>query len=111
MGRRPYHDGRKALCTRAVSPGCPRRNDRMSSRSTGCCCALWTMLIAALPVAAMGQDSFYAGKTVTTIVDGGGAYEAYARMLARHMPKYIPGHPNIIVQQMPGAGGVRAASF
>ena len=32
-------------------------------------------------------------------------------MLARHMPKHIPGHPNIIVQQMPGAGGVRAASF
>jgi tripartite-type tricarboxylate transporter receptor subunit TctC len=83
----------------------------MSSRSTSFCCALWTILIAALPVAAMGQNSFYAGKTVTIIVDGGGAYEAYARMLARHMPKYIPGHPNIIVQQMPGAGGVRAASF
>jgi tripartite-type tricarboxylate transporter receptor subunit TctC len=64
-----------------------------------------------LPNAAVGQDTFYAGKTITIIVDGGGAYEAYARVLARHMPKYLSGHPNIIVQQMPGAGGVRAAGF
>jgi len=59
----------------------------------------------------MGQDAFYGGKTVTIIVDGGGTYETYARILARHIPRHIPGRPNIIVQQMPGAGGVRAASF
>jgi tripartite-type tricarboxylate transporter receptor subunit TctC len=58
-----------------------------------------------------GSDSFYAGKTVSIIVDGGGAYETYARMLAQHLPRFIPGRPTIIVQQMPGAGGVRAASF
>src|SRR5947209_9065818 len=58
-----------------------------------------------------GSDNFYAGKTVSIIVDGGGAYETYARMLAQHLPRFIPGRPTIIVQQMPGAGGVRAASF
>jgi tripartite-type tricarboxylate transporter receptor subunit TctC len=83
----------------------------MSSRSITSRFALCSILIVALPIAANGEDNFYAGKTVTVIVDGGGAYEAYARMLARHMPKYLPGQPNIIVQQMPGAGGVRAASF
>jgi tripartite-type tricarboxylate transporter receptor subunit TctC len=56
-------------------------------------------------------DSFYAGKTITIITSGGGAYEAYGRAFARHMPKFIPGHPNIIVQAMPGAGGARAASY
>jgi tripartite-type tricarboxylate transporter receptor subunit TctC len=56
-------------------------------------------------------DPFYAGKTLSIIVDGGGAYETYARMLAQHLPKYIPGRPAVIVQEMPGAGGVRAANF
>jgi tripartite-type tricarboxylate transporter receptor subunit TctC len=51
------------------------------------------------------------GKTITIVTSGGGAYEAYGRTFARHMPKYIPGHPNIIVQAMPGAGGARAASY
>jgi tripartite-type tricarboxylate transporter receptor subunit TctC len=61
--------------------------------------------------AAAAADEFYAGKTLSIIVDGGGAYEAYARVLAQHLPKYIPGRPTIIVQQMPGAGGVRAANY
>jgi tripartite-type tricarboxylate transporter receptor subunit TctC len=56
-------------------------------------------------------DPFYAGKTLSIIVDGGGAYETYARVLAQHLPKYIPGRPTVIVQEMPGAGGVRAANF
>jgi len=72
-----------------------------------CACLAWALL----PDRAVGEDTFYAGKTITIIVDGGGAYEAYARMLARHLPRHLPGHPTIIVQQMPGAGGVRAASF
>ena len=50
-------------------------------------------------------DNFYAGKTVSIIVDGGGAYETYARVLAQHLPRFIPGRPTFIVQQMPGAGG------
>jgi tripartite-type tricarboxylate transporter receptor subunit TctC len=56
-------------------------------------------------------DDFYTGRTLSIIVDGGGAYEAYARVLAQYLPKYIAGRPAIIVQEMPGAGGVRAANY
>jgi tripartite-type tricarboxylate transporter receptor subunit TctC len=70
------------------------------------------MAAALLCGAARAQpDMFYAGKTITIITSGGGAYETYGRNFARHMPKYIPGHPTIIVQAMPGAGGSRAASY
>ena len=41
----------------------------------------------------------------------GGGYDQYARTIARHMPKFLPGHPSIVVKNMPGAGGARAANF
>lgn len=72
---------------------------------------LMLCLIPAIALDCAQADDFYAGKTMNIIVSGGGAYEAYARAVARHLPKYIPGHPTVIVQQMPGAGGARAASF
>jgi tripartite-type tricarboxylate transporter receptor subunit TctC len=55
------------------------------------------------------QD-FYAGKTVNLIVgySAGGGYDQYARLLARHLDRYIPGHPNIVVQNMPGASTLNA---
>ncbi len=54
----------------------------------------------------------FAGKTVTIIVGykPGGGYDATARMLARHLPKHIPGKPSVIVQNMPGANSVIAAN-
>jgi tripartite-type tricarboxylate transporter receptor subunit TctC len=66
------------------------------------------MLGAALP--ALAQS--FAGKTVTIIVGykPGGGYDATARLLARHLPKHIPGRPAVIVQNMPGANSVIAAN-
>jgi len=60
---------------------------------------------------AQGGD-FYAGKTIELVVSvsAGGGYDSYARLLARHMGRFIPGNPNFVVQNMPGAGGVRAAN-
>ena len=58
-------------------------------------------------------DPFYKGKTIR-IVEGGGAggfYDRWARLFARHMGKYIPGNPEIIVQNMPGAGSIIAANY
>jgi len=57
-------------------------------------------------------ESFYKGKTVTIIVgwEAGGGYDLYARTLSRHIGKYIPGKPTVIVQNMPGAGGLIAAN-
>ena len=43
--------------------------------------------------------------------DAGGGYDNYARLLARHMGKHIPGNPTFVVQNMPGAGGIIAANF
>jgi tripartite-type tricarboxylate transporter receptor subunit TctC len=63
-----------------------------------------------VPTSLVAQD-FYAGKTISIIVSGAGIYEAYGRAFARYMPKYIPGRPNMIVQQMPGGGGLQAASY
>ncbi len=75
--------------------------------------ALCAGLAAVFPAGSSvgAPNEFYAGKTVTIITSGGGAYEAYGRTFARHMPKYIPGHPTMIVQAMPGAGGARAAGY
>lgn len=56
---------------------------------------------------------FYAGKTVSVIVsvEVGGLYSTFATILARHLPPYIPGRPNVIVQHMPGAGGSIAVNW
>jgi tripartite-type tricarboxylate transporter receptor subunit TctC len=56
---------------------------------------------------------FYKDKTIRIIVGftAGGLYDQYARILSRHMHKYIPGNPNIIVQNMPGAGSLTATNY
>ena len=55
---------------------------------------------------------FYKGKTVTFLVGvpPGGGYDAYTRLLARHMGRHIPGNPTIVVRNMPGAGSLVAAN-
>jgi tripartite-type tricarboxylate transporter receptor subunit TctC len=65
-------------------------------------------MIVAAPAAAA---DFYAGKTITILnsSDVGGGFETYTRILAKHLPKYIPGAPSIVVQSIPGGGGLRAA--
>lgn len=68
-------------------------------------------LIAAL-AAAPAPAQYYSGKTVTIVVGykTGGGYDATARVLARHLPKHIPGKPTVIVQNMPGANSIIAAN-
>jgi tripartite-type tricarboxylate transporter receptor subunit TctC len=68
--------------------------------------------LTAAPQAAEAQAPRYAGKTVTIVVGlkPGGGYDATARLLARHLPKHIPGRPAVIVQNMPGANSIIAAN-
>lgn len=56
-------------------------------------------------------DNFYQGKTIRLIIGGsvGGGFDTYARLVARYMPKYIPGNPTIVPSNMPGGGGNIAA--
>src|SRR5262249_12753393 len=65
---------------------------------------------------AIGQDAieaFYRGRTVTMTVGSavGGGYDTYARLLARHLGRHIPGDPQVIVQNMAGAGSNKAVSY
>ena len=57
---------------------------------------------------ALAQDGFFKGKTVTIVVgySAGGGYDQYARLVARHFGRHVPGHPNVIVQNMPGAASM-----
>jgi len=69
-------------------------------------------IILLLAASAHAQAPFYQGKTITIIVGtkAGDAYDLYPRMLAEFMPKYIPGNPNIIIQNVPGAASMIAAN-
>jgi tripartite-type tricarboxylate transporter receptor subunit TctC len=67
----------------------------------------------ALSGAAFAQADFYKDKTIELIISTGvgGGLDANARMVARHLPKHIPGNPTIVAKNMPGAGHVRAANY
>lgn len=69
-------------------------------------------LAATVPLAAAAQAPGFSGKTITIIVGykPGGGYDATARLLARHLPNYIPGKPTVIVQNMPGGNSIIAAN-
>jgi tripartite-type tricarboxylate transporter receptor subunit TctC len=78
----------------------------------------WICGLAALgfviePATAQPVADFYKGKTVTIVVGTGtgGGYDALARGLARHVGRHIPGNPNIVVRNMPGAGGITAMNW
>ena len=74
-------------------------------------CAM--LLFFAAPSIGRAQAPYYQGKTVTIIVGtvAGDLYDLYARAIALYMGKYLPGNPNIIVQNMPGAGHMIAANY
>jgi tripartite-type tricarboxylate transporter receptor subunit TctC len=81
------------------------------------CCPFYVAIIAiALPVgSALAQDTvaqFYRSRQITVIVgsSAGGGYDIYARLLAHHVPKHIPGNPSVVVVNMAGAGSNTAAA-
>jgi tripartite-type tricarboxylate transporter receptor subunit TctC len=69
--------------------------------------------LTATVAAPVSAADYYAGKTVDLIVGTppGGGYDIYARALARHIGRHIPGQPTIVVKNMPGAGSAKAAQF
>lgn len=72
--------------------------------------AVAAMALAGMPAPA---QNFYEGRTVSLIVgtDAGGGYDIYGRAVGRHLGRHIPGRPQVIVQNMPGAGSGKAAEF
>jgi tripartite-type tricarboxylate transporter receptor subunit TctC len=80
-------------------------------------CAAWVWVGCAALLGwstdAGAQGNFYHGKTITMVVSSaaGGGYDLWARLTARHIGKYIPGNPSIVVQNMPGAGNIIGANY
>jgi len=72
---------------------------------------LFTLLSAASSGAA--ESNYFAGKTIRVVVgsSAGGGYDLWARLMAQHIGKHIPGNPSVVVQNMPGAGGAVAANY
>ena len=72
------------------------------------------LLVAAAP-SAVADDvaDFYKGKTLTIVVghEPGTGFDVYARVLQRHLRRHIPGNPGVVVQNMPGVGGIAAANW
>jgi tripartite-type tricarboxylate transporter receptor subunit TctC len=77
---------------------------------------LGLIALAAGMLAAQAQpaEDFFRNKKELNIITSsspGGGYDQYSRLMARYMSKYLPGNPNIIVQNMVGGGGIRAANY
>ena len=75
--------------------------------------ATLVLLATALPARAETVEEFYKGKTIDMIIGftAGGAYDVYARLVARHLSNHIPGRPGIVARQMTGGGSRVAAGF
>lgn len=89
----------------------------MKTSGTGVVHALTAALASAVlltgPAGAQSVQEFYAGKQLKFVVGsaGGGGYEVYSRLVARHMTRHLPGNPIFVVQAMPGAAGIIAANY
>jgi tripartite-type tricarboxylate transporter receptor subunit TctC len=74
------------------------------------------LMLAALVASQARADTvadFYRGRQINLIVGygPGGGYDVYARLVGRHLGRYIPGQPTVVVQNMPGAGSLRAVNY
>ncbi|HYI29658.1 MAG TPA: hypothetical protein VD863_17610, partial [Bradyrhizobium sp.] len=79
---------------------------------TGITCLLLLVAPLALPSSASADELFYRGKVVNLIVGFAvdNSFDSYGRLISRHLPKYLPGNPTVVVQNMPGAGSLRATN-
>lgn len=80
-----------------------------------CGCLLASLICAVPPQASKTQTvaEFYKGKTLSLIIPNapGGSFDLYGRLVADNLGRFIPGHPSIVPQNMPGAAGMQAANY
>ena len=118
---RPCNSGSPPSQGRTERAECYHPHEALSSphsqrrlvAACGFAAALLAFAAASCAGTASAQDGdFYRGKTISIIIPigPGGAYDAYARMLSRHLGRHIPGNPAIIARNMPGGGGVIASN-
>jgi tripartite-type tricarboxylate transporter receptor subunit TctC len=72
-----------------------------------------TFLLSAGATHAQPATNFYSGKQISLLIGttAGGGYDAYGRLVARHIGRHIPGQPAVVAKNMPGAGGLAAANY
>src|SRR6266702_8537960 len=77
------------------------------------CAAVALALCGLVPAAAAVEGPDFKGKTMTIIAsfEAGGPYDFYSRLIARSIGVHLPGNPAVVVQNMPGAGGLRGANY
>src|SRR5882757_1812878 len=116
-----------AATLRAGPAGCRRHADHLASSPTAACLPRKKImsftpgvirsglvaLAATLPAFPAAAADYFAGKSIDLLIGAppGGGYDIYARALARHYGRHIPGHPLIVAKNMPGAGSARAAGY
>jgi tripartite-type tricarboxylate transporter receptor subunit TctC len=85
----------------------------MASTFATLLCAAACLALGTQSTSAQSIVDFYKGKTIQIVVGfgAGGGYDLYARALGRYLGKHIPGQPTVVVQNMEGAGSVRAANY
>lgn len=73
----------------------------------------WLMLLATPSLAQPAAADFYRGKTLAVVIghEAGTGYDFFGRTLARHFGRHIPGNPNVVPQNTPGAGGLKTANW
>ena len=78
-----------------------------------CLMCLSTLLCLQNEGSAQPADQFYAGRTLDLVVGfpPGGGYDLFARPVASHLGKHVPGKPAVVLRYMPGAGGILAANY
>ena len=86
---------------------------RTIDATRSCLTAATLLAVAVSGGAAHAEEPFYKGKNITLVLSTGpgGGYAAYGRLLAPHLSDHLAGKPNMVVQSMPGAGGLRATNF
>jgi tripartite-type tricarboxylate transporter receptor subunit TctC len=92
---------------------CAGRTRQLTAIALGILSFIVVSLLSAQLAQAQAPAEFYKGKTIELDISSsvGGGYDAYARMLARHMGRFIPGNPTVVPKNMEGAGGLRLANY
>ena len=75
--------------------------------------AVLPVLLACASAQAQSLEEFYRGRNVSVVIPNapGGSFDLYGRLVARHIGRFIPGNPNVVAQNMPGAGGMISANW
>jgi tripartite-type tricarboxylate transporter receptor subunit TctC len=91
---------------------CRSRRERFGAKQSASL-FLFACLVLGWSADLYAQANFYQGKTVRVVIGSstGGGYDQWARLMARYLGKHIPGNPEMVPQNMPGAGGVVAANY